>query len=41
MPLANLAHELYGFLTQGPGADKDFEVIAQIAGQPVERLTVQ
>jgi 3-hydroxyisobutyrate dehydrogenase-like beta-hydroxyacid dehydrogenase len=30
MPLANLAHELYGFLTQGPGADKDYSFVSTL-----------
>jgi 3-hydroxyisobutyrate dehydrogenase-like beta-hydroxyacid dehydrogenase len=28
MPLANLAHELYGFFTQGPAADKDYSIVS-------------
>lgn len=30
LPLANLAHELYGFCTQGPGADRDYSYVSTI-----------
>lgn len=30
MPLANLAHELYGFCTQGPGADQDYSFVSTL-----------
>jgi 3-hydroxyisobutyrate dehydrogenase-like beta-hydroxyacid dehydrogenase len=30
MPLANLAHELYGFCMQGPGADRDFSFVSTL-----------
>jgi 2-hydroxy-3-oxopropionate reductase len=30
MPLANLAHELYGFCMQGPGADRDYSFVSTL-----------
>ncbi|MEU9207623.1 hypothetical protein AB0D27_06615 [Streptomyces sp. NPDC048415] len=30
MPLANLAHELYGMFTQGPGADRDYSFVSTL-----------
>jgi 3-hydroxyisobutyrate dehydrogenase-like beta-hydroxyacid dehydrogenase len=30
MPLANLAHELYGFCMQGPGADQDYSFVSTL-----------
>ncbi len=30
MPLANLAHELYAFCTQGPGADRDYSYVSTL-----------
>jgi 3-hydroxyisobutyrate dehydrogenase-like beta-hydroxyacid dehydrogenase len=30
MPLANLAHELYGFCMQGPGADLDYSFVSTL-----------
>jgi 3-hydroxyisobutyrate dehydrogenase-like beta-hydroxyacid dehydrogenase len=30
MPLANLAHELYGFCMQGPGADRDYSYVSTL-----------
>jgi hypothetical protein len=28
MPLANLAHELYAFCIEGPGADRDYSYVS-------------
>lgn len=39
MPLANLAHELYGFCTQGPGADRDYSYVSTIF-QDAANITV-
>jgi 3-hydroxyisobutyrate dehydrogenase-like beta-hydroxyacid dehydrogenase len=39
MPLANLAHELYGFCTQGPGADQDYSYVSTIF-QDAANITV-
>lgn len=30
MPLANLAHELYGFLAQGPAAEQDYSAVSTL-----------
>jgi 3-hydroxyisobutyrate dehydrogenase-like beta-hydroxyacid dehydrogenase len=30
MPLANLAHELYGLCMQGPGADRDYSYVSTV-----------
>jgi 3-hydroxyisobutyrate dehydrogenase-like beta-hydroxyacid dehydrogenase len=39
MPLANLAHELYGFCTQGPGADRDYSYVSTLI-QDAANITV-
>jgi 3-hydroxyisobutyrate dehydrogenase-like beta-hydroxyacid dehydrogenase len=39
MPLANLAHELYGFCTQGPGADRDYSYVSTVF-QDAANITV-
>jgi 3-hydroxyisobutyrate dehydrogenase-like beta-hydroxyacid dehydrogenase len=39
MPLANLAHELYGFCTQGPGADRDYSFVSTLI-QDAANITV-
>lgn len=39
MPLVNLAHELYGFCTQGPGADQDYSYVSTIF-QDAANITV-
>jgi 3-hydroxyisobutyrate dehydrogenase-like beta-hydroxyacid dehydrogenase len=39
IPLANLAHELYGFCTQGPGADQDYSYVSTIF-QDAANITV-
>ena len=39
MPLANLAHELYGFCTQSPGADQDYSYVSTIF-QDAANITV-
>jgi 2-hydroxy-3-oxopropionate reductase len=39
MPLANLAHELYGLFTQGPGADKDYSFVSTLT-QDAADITV-
>ena len=39
MLLANLAHELYGFCTQGPGADQDYSYVSTVF-QDAANITV-
>lgn len=39
VPLSNLAHELYGFCTQGPGADRDYSYVSTIF-QDAANITV-
>jgi 2-hydroxy-3-oxopropionate reductase len=39
MPLANLAHELYAFCTQGPGADRDYSYVSTLF-QDAANITV-
>jgi 3-hydroxyisobutyrate dehydrogenase-like beta-hydroxyacid dehydrogenase len=39
MPLANLAHELYGFCAQGPGADRDYSFVSTLI-QDAANITV-
>jgi 2-hydroxy-3-oxopropionate reductase len=39
MPLANLAHEMYGFCTQGPGADQDYSYVSTVV-QDAADITV-
>jgi len=39
MPLANLAHELYGFCMQGPGADRDYSFVSTLL-QDAANITV-
>jgi 2-hydroxy-3-oxopropionate reductase len=39
MPLANLAHELYAFCAQGPGADRDYSYVSTLF-QDAANITV-
>lgn len=39
MPLASLVHELYGFCTQSPGADKDYSFVSTVI-QDAANITV-